>query len=691
MSTSQTHSALSAGTRDGVSPDAAPRAARVTVRRIVSFAIAFVIALVVLSQGITAPFQKDQEPQSAEWLADVVHQGHWLLPHDYYGFVNRKPPLFYWLTALVVEAGGGTVTEARARAISLIAGAALAAEVMIWTAANVGEGQGWLAFFFLLGTYGFASRATNVLTDMLMTLLLWSAYCLLRPQLGGSGRRRGTLAAGLIMGLAVLTKGPVTIVLLALAALIYLLVIRSNPFALMRRLWPWEVLALAVAIGLLWYVPALIAGRSSGLAGVFIDENFGHFMPPAMGGTGEAARPVYYIVMRLFGGALPLSFLAVPLAIAFASGEFAVELRKPLLFQLAMALAVVLLFSVASSKRDDYILPALPPLAILFASLFTEKLSVDGGRHGHASIIRDITAGAIAAGMLIGVFAALLFFRRSANASIFGVRLQSSADASYAAIFAHGVAQMSPAFLIFMLAVAIGAIVTLIAHMRGRQPLYTGAGLAMICLASVVLWTGTLRPEETATRSLAKFAPEVRERVGASPVYVAYPDPELAYYYGSAVPPLPKTLGRNGPMQGQTIYFIARPPELLRLAPPVRHGLKVIFESHLLGGGGPPTLYLMQPVSGTRSPVTGTRGSLCGKLNRNPPSFVAAGPVNRFVAPLRDAELPILSCSTILMVECRFTNTSAPHAGASVPMSCLAQRASHDRHARIALRRAPGA
>jgi 4-amino-4-deoxy-L-arabinose transferase-like glycosyltransferase len=577
------------------------------MRRVASFVVAFMIALVVLSQGITAPFQKDQEPQSAEWAADIVHQGHWLLPHDYYGFVNRKPPLFYWLTALVVEAGGGRVTEARVRAVSLIAGAALAAEVMMWTAANVGEGQGWLAFFFLLGTYGFASRATNVLTDMLMTLLLWSAYCILRPQLDGSVARRGTLAAGLIMGLAVLTKGPVTIVLLALAALIYLLLVRSNLVALVRRLWPWEVLALAVGIALLWYVPAFIAGRGSGLAGVFIDENFGHLMPAALGGTGEAARPVYYIVMRLFGSALPLSFLAVPLVIAFARGEFAVELRKPLLFQFAMALAIVLLFSLASSKRDDYILPALPPLAILFASLFTERIAATDTGRGYASIIRDITAGAIGAGMLIGVIAALLFFRRGgnagrlgSNASVFGLHLQSSADASYAAIFADGVAQMSPPFVIFMCVVATGAIVTLIALIRRRQPLYTGAGLAMICLASVVLWTGTLRPAETATRSLAKFAPEVRERVGATPVYVAYPDYELAYYYGSGVPPLPQTLARNGPMQGQTIYFIARPPDLMHLAPSVRRGLKVILESHLLGGGGPPALYLMQPVSGTR-------------------------------------------------------------------------------------------
>src|SRR5260370_8853493 len=191
--------------------------------------------------------------------------------------------------------------------------------------------------------------------------------------------------------------------------------------------------------------------------------------------------------MGLLGGALRRSFLAVRVGIAFVRGEFAVELRKPLLFQLAMALAVVLLFSVASSKRDDYILPALPPLAILFASLFTEKISMDGGRHGYASIVRDITAGAIAAGMLIGVIAAFFVFRPGASVSVFGVHLQSSADASYAAIFAHGVAQMSPAFVIFIFAVPVGAIVTLIGLAWALHPPCPGSGLPVFALHAMAL------------------------------------------------------------------------------------------------------------------------------------------------------------------------------------------------------------
>ncbi len=41
------------------------------------------------------------------------------------------------------------------------------------------------------------------------------------------------------------------------------------------------------------------------------------------------------------------------------------------MFQLSFLLAMLIFFSVASAKRDDYVLPGIPSLAILFAALFT--------------------------------------------------------------------------------------------------------------------------------------------------------------------------------------------------------------------------------------------------------------------------------------------------------------------------------
>ena len=211
-----------------------------------TLAIAALFAFIVLVQGISAPFQKDAEPQSAEWIQSIVRDGHWLIPHDAYGYTDRKPPLFYWLSALVADASGGTVNEVRARAVSVVAGTALAVAVLAWTVANVGAPEGWIAFLFMLGTYGFASRATEALTDMLLTFLLFAAYCAIYPLLDAptsSGSARRKIFVGAMLGLGILTKGPVAIVLCALAVTIYLLIERRNPLAMLRERWPWQVVA----------------------------------------------------------------------------------------------------------------------------------------------------------------------------------------------------------------------------------------------------------------------------------------------------------------------------------------------------------------------------------------------------------------------------------------------------------------
>ena len=263
-------------------------------RRLARPAAAFLIALILLGQGISAPFAKDAEPQSAQWIADIVQHGHWLVPSDYYGFVNRKPPLYYWLSALAAAAVDRPVNEVRARAISLVAGAALATLVLEWSAAMLNVATGWLAFAFLIGSYAFASRAITALTDMLMTLLLFATWCVVGRLLAERPRSRRSIAgAGVLLGLAILTKGPVTLALVMLAVAIECLLSRRNPRVIACSGWPWATLLIAVAIAATWYVPAAVAGRSSDLTGVFLSENLGHFMPAAMGGTGEAARPVY--------------------------------------------------------------------------------------------------------------------------------------------------------------------------------------------------------------------------------------------------------------------------------------------------------------------------------------------------------------------------------------------------------------
>ena len=83
-------------------------------------AIAGLLALVFLSQGLNAPFEKDEESRPASIVADILHRARlgftaWA---DSYGHevYTRKPPLYYWLSAALVKVRGGLLDEAPDRA-----------------------------------------------------------------------------------------------------------------------------------------------------------------------------------------------------------------------------------------------------------------------------------------------------------------------------------------------------------------------------------------------------------------------------------------------------------------------------------------------------------------------------------------------------------------------------------------------
>ena len=555
-----------------VQVDTSAPPSRAAVPRLATLAIASLFAFIILVQGISAPFQKDAEPQSAEWIQSIVRDGHWLIPADAYGYTDRKPPLFYWLSAIVAKSTGGTVDEVRARAVSVVAGTALAVSVLAWTIANVGASEGWLAFLFMLGTYGFASRATEALTDMLLTFLLFAAYSVIYPMLDSpalySSRRK--IFVGVMLGLGILTKGPVAIVLCALAVAIFLLIERRDPIAILRNRWPWQVLAIAVAIGAVWYVPAAIVGGHK-IVRIIFAENFGHFMPAKLGGTGESYRPFYYIAARLLGGAFPMTLLILPAAIAFYTGEISPQKRRPVIYQISMSLAVLLFFSIASVKRDDYILPALPGIAILCASQF----SLDGIRAAAAKL-RDVLVAGFVVRPDIGISFRAALPRPSHTRKPSVERLRLLVGLSCRTLGTHADSRL------WLIAVAIEDI--------RPDPTARYRKRARVRSHRAFLQSVLDRDDATGVarlRSVKNFVPTIVDQVKADqlciPAGINY---ELSYYYGAAVPDI-----RNP----RCTYLIATPRELDAMTPDYRARLKPIAKSNLIGGGGPPALFEISP------------------------------------------------------------------------------------------------
>jgi 4-amino-4-deoxy-L-arabinose transferase-like glycosyltransferase len=493
--------------------------------RALSLALAGLMALVLLSQGLTAPFEKDEESRPAGIIVDIVQRGHWMLPGDVYGEVTRKPPLYYWLSAAAAFARQGRLDEAGARVVSLAAAAALSAVVLAFAANWLDPATGWMSWLVLLACYGFCSHAGYARTDMLFTLLLFAGYCLLYPVIEGKKEVRYSLGAGVVLGLAVLTKGPLALVLCGLGILLYLLMTGRNPLLMAARPWPWTTLAVAVAVASLWYAPALVRSHGA-IAGVqFMQENLGHFVPASLGGTGEASRPFYYLLVRFVGTALPFSLYIPALVIALIPLRRAVA---PQLYQLALLIAVLGLFSIASAKRDDYILPAFPPFAIVLASMLT---AVPGKIPPLAERLRGAAGLVAAVGMLAMAAGGLILSGQAALVRDLSSHMQSS-DAAYLGLFAGAGNRRQD---VLMVTVAAAAGFALIRWRRGR-PQQVAAALAVAGMAAVSLWIGIMRPELAARRTFKNFAIRMRAATAGQPVYTpGGPDYEISYYYGAPI------------------------------------------------------------------------------------------------------------------------------------------------------------
>ncbi len=558
-------------------------------------AVAFAIAMVILAQGITAPFVKDAEPQAASWIQDVASGHDILIPHDYYGELARKPPLFYWAAGAITAMTGGRVNEVRARIVSVFAGAAIAVAVLMWTTEFLDLTTGWLAFLFLLGSYAFTSRGTLALEDMMLVGFMFAAWCLIYTTIEEGPSHRRTIEIGVALGLGILTKGPVAIVLPAFGALIYLLMMRRSIAEQLRRSWPWMVLAISVAIALPWYIPALMS-HGGELAKIMFQENLGHFLPKSAGGTGEAARPFYYIAIKMIGGTTPLNFLLPALIVALIRGDFRPAARSPLMFQLSFLLAMLIFFSLASAKRDDYVLPGIPGLAILFAALFTSLKEAKVTER-----LRDFAAIAVTAVAILVVATASMWVYVEHIKLVDEINPIDRAQADLLVKYYLGA--LSLAVVAVGLAV-IGCAVLDVIGVRRKHPAQTAAGLGCLSLLGVLIFTASLRPEMARERTLKYAAADIERIAPNAPIYVINENEELAFYLHREAPLI---IGGERTIRKVDLpaYLFAYRSDFRGSAAWLKDRATLVEQWDRLGRTGSPALYQLEPGGLKASPEQG--------------------------------------------------------------------------------------
>jgi dolichol-phosphate mannosyltransferase len=319
--------------------------------------LVLIVAGLLFFSRLRTPLLEPQEARYAEIPRQMLEQGHLLVPHLHDQPYLDKPPLLYWSVMASYQLFG--IRDVSARMVPGLTGVLTVLVVYLWGRRLLGSRAGLCAALVLALTPGFIYRGRMLTFDTM--LMLWVTIALASAHLAiGAGRWRPgwwLVSAG-ACGLGLLTKGPVTLVLVLVP--VVLLVYLDHRLA--RPAWrSWLVyLGVAGVVAAPWYVAATI--HQPGFAHEFFwRHHVVRFVAPF-----DHAKPVWFYLPGLLLGLLPWSLLLPGMvALLFDRSGQAAERRPAALgFALVSGLWMLVFFSASGCKRPTYLLPALPPLAL---------------------------------------------------------------------------------------------------------------------------------------------------------------------------------------------------------------------------------------------------------------------------------------------------------------------------------------
>lgn len=311
------------------------------------------------------------EARAAMNAQTILDDGVWGLPRLYDGRLEmQKPPLYYWLAAVLAWLRGGAVDAWDVRLPA--AGAATLCVFLVAVGLAFGRRRftaGLLAAGVLATAVHFTWLARIGRIDMPLTLSVSLALGGLYLARGRPCRTRlpllvfayGAIAAGAML------KGPIGVVLPVAVISMHLLSELGLPLPSRGRAWlsalgelgVWWGVPLVVALVLPWFMWANRATDGEFFR-VFV---WHHNIERGYGGSGLRSNPWWFYAPQFTGDFLPWS-LVLPVAVwwIFRRGRWRNDAEAR--FGLVWFAAVFLLLSCSRFKRADYLLPAYPGAAL---------------------------------------------------------------------------------------------------------------------------------------------------------------------------------------------------------------------------------------------------------------------------------------------------------------------------------------
>jgi 4-amino-4-deoxy-L-arabinose transferase-like glycosyltransferase len=309
------------------------------------------------------PLFDPDEGRYAEIPREMVVNGDWVTPTLNDLKYLEKPPLQYWATAGLYRVFGVHEWTARLYAAGL---AFLCIPLVFAFCRRLGyptETSVIAAALLAINPYFAITGQLNLLDQgftFFLCAALFSFVVAQREHTEPRHSRNWMLLTWVALGLAVLSKGIVTLVLAGTTLAAYVAVTRD--LTLLRRLHVSAGLVLFALVTVPWFW--LVQSRNPEFFQFFfVREHVERFLTT----IDNRVEPFWYFLPILLVALLPVvgnlrSWRLARIEGERTSGEFRAEL-----FLILWCVIVVVLFSCSQSKLASYILPVMPPLAVVLA------------------------------------------------------------------------------------------------------------------------------------------------------------------------------------------------------------------------------------------------------------------------------------------------------------------------------------
>lgn len=326
-------------------------------------------------------FSTKGEPREAAVAVSMLETGNWILPHVYADEIAYKPPFAHWLMA-IASYPEGHVTEFTSRLPSAIAFTVMIGFILVFFGKRFKFQEAFIATLLLITSFELHRAAMTTRVDMVLTALIVIGFIQLYRWEEKLELKGLPIIIPIILGCAVLTKGPVGIILPLFVFGVYLIMLRKYKWLIIFKSLLYVFIS-SLFLPALWYVAAWKQGGDNFLDLIWA-ENFGRFFrlpTPDIAYELGHEKGFFYNILTILAGFIPwtlffiFSLFGTKIIVPDKSFKDIVKtiwkgilsLEKPQLFGLVAIVCILLFYSFPSSKRSVYLMPAYPFIALFLA------------------------------------------------------------------------------------------------------------------------------------------------------------------------------------------------------------------------------------------------------------------------------------------------------------------------------------